>query len=402
LGFELRTIVHKATRSGQAEEKTWTETTADFGDRKMSIEALPLKSNGDNIEKYFLVVFDEQHLPAKEIVKSSISKDKRVKQLEAELTALREDMRTLVEDQEAANEELQSVNEEIVSSNEELQSINEELETSKEELESSNEELFTINQELHMRNEQLAEIQEYSEAMFTTIRESLLVLDKNLRIKNANSCFYKTFGVTEEETEGKLLYDLGNRQWDIPRLRELLEEVIPRNSQISDFEVTHSFPGIGEKIMVLNARRLVRKLHSEHLVLVAIEDITQYKQAERMIAEREEWFRHTANNAPIMIWVTGLDKKNQFVNSAWLEYRDMTMDEALRRSWIEEHMHPDDVEKITKIFDQSFAEKKEFTVQYRLKHDSEYKLILSKGKPNYTHDGQFTGYIGSCVEMPSS
>jgi hypothetical protein len=65
-------------------------------------------------------------------------------------------------------------------------------------------------------------------------------------------------------------------------------------------------------------------------------------------------------------------------------------------------MHPDDVEKITKIFDQSFAEKKEFTVQYRLKHDSEYKLILSKGKPNYTHDGQFTGYIGSCVEMPSS
>lgn len=130
-------------------------------------------------------------------------------------------MRTVIEEQEAANEELQSVNEEIVSSNEELQSINEELETSKEELESSNEELITINQELQMRNEQLAEIQEYSEAIFTTIRESLLILDKSLRIKNANSCFYKTFHVTEEETEGKLLYEVGNKQWDIPRLREL-------------------------------------------------------------------------------------------------------------------------------------------------------------------------------------
>jgi two-component system, chemotaxis family, CheB/CheR fusion protein len=345
-------------------------------------------------------VFDEEYLPTVETSKN-IAKDKRVKQLETELSNLREDMRIIVEEQEAANEELQSVNEEIVSSNEELQSINEELETSKEELESSNEELLTINQELQMRNEQLAEIQEYSEAVFTTIRESLLILDKNLRIKNANSTFYKTFGVTEEETEGRLLYDLGDKQWNIPRLKELLEEIIPRNWQMNDFEVTHTFPGIGEKMMVLNAKRLVRKLHSEHLILLAIEDITEYRQAQKIIAEREEWFQNMADNSPVMIWKTDGNKTMEFVNKAWLEYRGKEQDKVIGKNWVEvEEMQPDDEKRIKKVFDDAFAKKKEFTDQYRLKHNDSYKLILIKGKPSYLHTGEFTGFIGSCVEVP--
>lgn len=162
----------------------------------------------------------------------SVVKDKRVKQLEAELAALREDMRSIIESQEAAVEELQSANEEIVSSNEELQSINEELETSKEEVESSNEELITINQELQLRNEQLTETQDYAEAVFSTIREALLILDRNLRVKTANFIFYKTFNLREEHTEGRLLYELNHKQWDIPKLRELLEDVLPDNAYI--------------------------------------------------------------------------------------------------------------------------------------------------------------------------
>ncbi|MDQ3278000.1 MAG: chemotaxis protein CheR, partial [Bacteroidota bacterium] len=239
LGFELRTLVHKANRSGETESKGWEEVIKDNKIRQITIEAVPLKYGTEGTEKYFVVVFNEKITETTAVAYSDGSANERVKQLEEELSALREDMRTILEEQEAANEELQSVNEEIVSSNEELQSINEELETSREELESSNEELLTINQELQMRNEQLAEIQEYSEAIYTTIRESLLILDKNLRIKNANTTFYKTFRVTEEETEGKMLYEVGNHQWDIPRLKELLEEIIPRNSHVSDFEVVH-------------------------------------------------------------------------------------------------------------------------------------------------------------------
>ncbi|HYO21376.1 MAG TPA: CheR family methyltransferase, partial [Flavisolibacter sp.] len=399
LGFELRNIVHKAGKSGEAEVKSWEEKTGDEKIKRVSIEAVPIKYHTESVDKYFLVAFSERLVEMKEISSGDATKDQRVKQLEEELNALREDMRTILEEQEAANEELQSVNEEIVSSNEELQSINEELETSKEELESSNEELLTINQELQMRNEQLAEIQEYSEAIYTTIRESLIILDKNLRIKNANTTFYKNFQVTEEETEGKLLYEVGSHQWDIPRLKELLEEIIPRNSQVNDFEVVHKFPKVGEKVMMLNARRLVRKLHAEHLILLAIEDITEYRHAQQVIAEREAWFRKMADHSPMMIWVANADRKMEFVNEAWLEYRDVLADEVIGTNWVEE-MHAEDEARVKKMMEASFDKKKEFTIQYRIKKGSGHKLLLSKGKPNYSPDGKFIGFIGSCVEIP--
>jgi two-component system, chemotaxis family, CheB/CheR fusion protein len=401
LGFELRTIVLKASKSGEAEKKSWEEVGKNHQVRVISIEAIPIKYETDTIEKHFLLVFDELIVDAKQASPANASKDKRVKQLEEELAALREDMRSVLEEQEAAHEELQSVNEEIISSNEELQSINEELETSKEELESSNEELLTINQELQMRNEQLAEIQEYSEAVFTTIRESLLILDKSLRIKNANSTFFKTFHMTEEETEGKLLYDIGNKQWNIPKLRELLEEIIPRNIHVNDFEVTNTFPYIGEKVMVVNARRLVRKLHSEHLILLAIEDITEHRRAQKLITEREEWFRNMANHSPMMLWVANADRKMEFVNDAYLEYRDLSREEVIGKDW-QESMHPDDSDRVKKMFEHSFSRKKEFETEYRIKKGNSFKTLLSKGKPNYAPDGKFIGFIGSCVELPQN
>src|SRR5205085_10522865 len=113
--------------------------------------------------------------------------------------------------------------------------INEELETSKEEVESSNEELMTINNELQVRNEQLAEAHEYSEAVAETIREAVVVLDRNFRVRSANKAFYRIFKTTEEDTEGMLIYELGNRQWDILELRQLLEELIWKRTIITGY-----------------------------------------------------------------------------------------------------------------------------------------------------------------------
>ena len=221
----------------------------------------------------------------------------------------------------------------------------------------------------------------------------------SLRIKNANTCFYATFKVTEEETQGKFIFDLGNKQWNIPRLKELLEDVIPRNAQVTDFEVTHDFPGIGIKNMVLNARRLSSRLKNEEFILLAIEDVTQYKQGLMMIEKQEEWFQSMADNSPMMIWVSGKDKMLEFVNKAWLEYRDMVLSEAIGKSWLEE-MHPDDEKRIRNLYDECFEKKKPFTDQYRLRHGNTYKPILIKGAPNYDHSNEFTGFIGSCVELP--
>ncbi|MFO7990512.1 MAG: sigma 54-interacting transcriptional regulator [Desulfotignum sp.] len=121
-----------------------------------------------------------------------------------------------------------------------------------------------------------------------SVREPLLVLDTSLKVVGANPSFYKHFHVTPENTEGALIYDLGNGQWDIPKLKELLEEVLPRNSVFNDFEVEHSFENIGPKIMHLNARRIYQKSRDAQLILLAIEDVTDreyYKRNLEIIVE---------------------------------------------------------------------------------------------------------------------
>jgi two-component system CheB/CheR fusion protein len=400
LGFELRNIVHKARKTGEPARKEGLEIVQDSKVTRISIEALPIKTDRESEEQYFMVLFDQMKLILDSESEASI-KDKRVKMLEAELVSMREDMRSIIESQEAANEELQSANEEIVSSNEELQSINEELETSKEEIESSNEELITINQELQMRNEQLAEVQEYSHAVFNIIREGILILDRELRVKSANQAFYKTFQVSEADTEGRYIYDLGNGQWNISKLKELLHEIIPNTAQFFGFEVIHHFPRIGEKVMLLNARMLTQRVHGQQVILLAIEDITEHRNAQKIIAEKEAWFRNMADNAPVMIWVAGLNKLISFCNKTWLEFRGLNVDQAIGTSWLE-GAHPEDLPQCIETFEQAFAAKQSFTLQYRVQHVSgAYKTVLTNARPNFTFEGVFDGFIGSCVELPA-
>src|SRR3954462_5193187 len=115
-----------------------------------------------------------------------------------------------------------------------------------------------------------------------TVREPLLILDTTLRVQSANRAFYQTFHVSAEETENRLIYELGNGQWDIPDLRTLLEDVVPKSSVFNDFELEHTFPVIGRRVMLLNARKLQAGQHGELLVL-AMEDVTPRKRAEEAL-----------------------------------------------------------------------------------------------------------------------
>jgi two-component system CheB/CheR fusion protein len=116
---------------------------------------------------------------------------------------------------------------------------------------------------------------DFAESIVETVREPLIVLNAELKIVSANNTFYKTFHVLPEETEGKLLYELGKRQWDIPALRTLLEEILPENTKFEDFRIEHDFPNIGKKVMFLNARKLIDKSGQAKLILLAMEDITE-------------------------------------------------------------------------------------------------------------------------------
>jgi transcriptional regulator with GAF, ATPase, and Fis domain len=123
-----------------------------------------------------------------------------------------------------------------------------------------------------------------------SIREPILLLDSGFRVVKANRSFYQTFNVEPGETERTIIYDLGNRQWNIPSLRELLEKILPENSKFDDFEVEHTFRTIGRKIMHLNAYRIDRDIAENKLILLAIEDVTdrvnQKKHLEEMVQSR--------------------------------------------------------------------------------------------------------------------
>ena len=132
---------------------------------------------------------------------------------------------------------------------------------------------------------------DFAQSIIDTIREPLLVLDADLRVKSASRSFYQVFGVTPEETKGRLVYELGNGQWNIPRLRTLLEEILPKENSFRDFEVDHVFEGIGRRRMLLNGRKVWTPENHSELILLAIEDITERWRAGVAFGDSRERYR---------------------------------------------------------------------------------------------------------------
>jgi len=123
------------------------------------------------------------------------------------------------------------------------------------------------------------------EGIVETIREPLLVLDRDLRVVTVSRSFYEFFKVKPEETVGQFIYDLGDKQWDISKLRELLETILPQQTAFDNYEVEHDFVTIGRRTLLLNARQIEREVGKERMILLAIEDITERKKYEEKIQQ---------------------------------------------------------------------------------------------------------------------
>jgi signal transduction histidine kinase/DNA-binding response OmpR family regulator len=144
----------------------------------------------------------------------------------------------------------------------------------------------------------VADIQNFAQDVFDTVREPLLVLDAGLRVRSANSAFYQTFRVTAAETERRQIYELGNGQWGVAALRTLLEDIVPESTVFNDYELEHDFPHIGRRVMLLNAR----KLHDE-LVLLAMEDVTEKRRAQHLLEQIEAYAQDVVDTVrePLLI-----------------------------------------------------------------------------------------------------
>lgn len=138
---------------------------------------------------------------------------------------------------------------------------------------------------------------DYADSIIDTVREPLIVLDQDLRVVTASRYFYEFFKVKPEETVGQLIYDLGNKQWDIPKLRELLETILPRKTSFDDYEVEHNFTAIGRRVMLLNARQIEQERGKKRIILLAVEDITRRKLLEELLTDSEERYRRVFETA---------------------------------------------------------------------------------------------------------
>jgi two-component system CheB/CheR fusion protein len=135
---------------------------------------------------------------------------------------------------------------------------------------------------------------DFAEAIVETVREPLVILNQNLQVVKANKSFYESFQSAHKETEGRLIYDLGNGQWNIPKLRELLENILPAHSTFRDFEVTHEFDRVGRKVMCLNASEIFDANAQARTILLAIEDTTERKQAAEALRTTNAELQHFA------------------------------------------------------------------------------------------------------------
>jgi two-component system CheB/CheR fusion protein len=415
LTFELRNILHQAKKTGLTARKFAVFFKLNGLQHFVNMQAVPLK---DLPEPHYLIVFQNSSstglqeaygsiIPPAEQVSYDVN-ELRIEQLEKELTQARADMRAITEEQETANEELQSANEELLSGSEELQSLNEELETSKEELQSTNEEIMIVNKELLDRNEQLNNTRLYAEGIVSTIRDPLIILDQDLRVKRATGGFYTKFKLTEKEVEGYYIYELGNHQWDIPDLRELLEKVLPAKKQLADVEVVQIFPSIGKRILCTNARE-IDNINGEKLILLAIEDITDKRQVseglaevERLLAESKERLKFAVESAGLGTWDYDPREKKLIWDKRCKEIFGLPIVGHVSITQFLEMINPDDRDRVQESITETLKDKDsgEFDIEFRtIPINERIKWLKAKGRAYFNDEGISNRFIGTLLDI---
>ncbi|MBC8033539.1 MAG: PAS domain-containing protein, partial [Chitinophagaceae bacterium] len=402
LSFELRNALHKSKSANTPYKKKGIPIH--IGKRLVTIEVIPLPNA---IDPHFLILFQEttnaplpaqQATPIVDLQLNTDDKDVRINYLEKELVQAREDMRSISEDQEAVNEELQSANEELLSGGEELQSLNEELETSKEELQSTNEELVTVNQELNDRNEQLNQSRVYAEAITATIHEPLLVLSREFKILSANKSFYKTFGLSEESAIGRMLFELQDRRWDIPDLRNQLQNAQEQTDRFVEWEVTYAFPFAGRRTICFNAQP-IQKENGENWTLLAFNDITLWKERALQEKKNAEYVTRILESLPQMTLTSTPNGRITYFNHAFLDYTGLTAEAMTADSW-EEMLHPSHREQVLSTWGNALSTGESWSMELKLKRrDDTYRWHEFRAIALRNENGIILTWVGTATDI---
>ena len=329
LSIELHAAIEEAKKDAGRVRREGIPIGEGAETRHVNIEVFPLEQKD---RRTFLVVFDELPPSVPEAdhgatAEETVSPDQRamrqrdllITELNQDLAQTRSRLLMLITQYASSSEESQSAQEEFQSSIEELQSLNEELETTKEELQATNEELTTVNEELQTRNAELSQSRDFARSIVQTIQQPLLVLNTDLRVNAANGAFHRCFKSAPATTEGRPLYEIEGGRWDIPDLRTLLEEVLPKKKAFRDFELASDFADAGHKVLLLSACQL----DQAEMILLSIDDITERRNSEQAFRRAEEHLRQAQKMAAMGRLAGGVAHDFNNIPTVILGYSDM-------------------------------------------------------------------------------
>ena len=219
---------------------------------------------------------------------------------------------------------------------------------------------------------------------------------RELRFKFVNKAYAERFGMHPQDCIGIPIREIiGDRAFE--DISGYIETVL--SGEPVEFELEIPYPKIGTHFMHCSYAPEFDENGQVAGWVAAITDISERRRMEEAVRESENRFRTMMNNAPMLVWLSGVDKMSAYFNQTWLDFTGRTMEEEIGNNWMQ-GIHEDDIERCRKVFSDTFDAREEFEIEYRLRRfDGEYRWILDRGVPLFTHNGTFRGYLGSCVDI---